>query len=98
MSQTTDYAFKMVATLYAFKTKSVLFERDFSLKFETHLSKEVPHFFAVKEPAPAKVSRNLTMRESYFLRTKLTANTSELIAKVAESLFFHVTNIGPVPG
>jgi hypothetical protein len=88
----------MAATLYAFKVKSVLFERDFSLEFETYLSKQIPHFFAVKEPAPAKMSRYLTMRESYFLRTKLTANTSECIAKVAESLFFHLTNIGPVPG
>jgi hypothetical protein len=27
------------------------------------LSKQISYFFAAKEPAPAKMSRNLTMRE-----------------------------------
>ena len=79
----------MGATRYAFKIKSVLFETVFlHLEFETYLSKQIPYFFAVKEPALAKMSRNLTMRERYTLRAKLTANTTECIAKVAESLFF----------
>jgi hypothetical protein len=55
------------------------------------MSKQISHFLAVKEPAPAKMSRNFTMRESYTQRMKLTANTPECIAHVTESLFLLLT-------
>jgi hypothetical protein len=76
----------MAATLYAFKIKSVLFQRDFSLEFEAYVSKQNPYFFAAKEPTLAKLSHNLTMRESYTLRAKFTANAPEFIANVGRGV------------
>jgi hypothetical protein len=76
------------APLYASKIKSVLFERDFSLKFETYLSKQISHFTRVKQSEPNEMSPKLGLSEWHAWGTKLTAGRSEFIAKTMESLLF----------
>jgi len=99
MSQTTRYASIMGATRYASTSKSVFSGSDLlHLEFETHLSIQIANFLVAKEPTLGKMSLDLALRESNTLGAKCTSNTSEFFGHVAESLFFLLTNIGPVPG